>query len=226
MLFGCEISLLDLDRLLDCSGCDTPVFFGAAVAPAGGLSICPFAKLGFSPTSLSNGAPLRISPKSFDCPAVSGVFNSFPSFFVSEFSVLSVPTSVSASGFSMIALALAAGASELSGADTSALTFPSPAFSSSTMCFAFTSVTEDGSWMPLLLTLGSVATLGSVLPSPPALRSGSSLGFLTPLGGPICPLRSTEIKLVRTLEIGRLFSPFKISLPTGDRPRDGGDVSS
>lgn len=44
------------------------------------------------------------------------------------------------------------------------------------------------------------------------------------LESPICPLCSTEIKLVRTFEIGRESSPVTLNDAAGERPREGGEV--
>lgn len=64
--------------------------------------------------------------------------------------------------------------------------------------------------------------LPSFMLSPPPLPSPVLILF-SPKPGPCCPLLSTEIKLVRTLEIGRELS--LVTLSAGDRPREGGEVS-
>ena len=46
------------------------------------------------------------------------------------------------------------------------------------------------------------------------------------LESPICPLSSTETKLVRTFEIGRESSPVTLNDAAGERPREGGEVDS
>lgn len=53
--------------------------------------------------------------------------------------------------------------------------------------------------------------------------SSAPFTFFNPSSGPPCPLRSTATKLARTLERGRPVT--EVSDPTGDRPREGGEVA-
>ena len=63
--------------------------------------------------------------------------------------------------------------------------------------------------------------LPSFVLSPPTLPS-PVLILCSPKADACCPLLSTDIKLVRTLEIGREL-PL-VTLSAGDRPREGGEV--
>lgn len=87
---------------------------------------------------------------------------------------------------------------------------------------------EDVGRFPFVFACVSVrvpfkASLESSAPSPviisPLLPTG-----LTPNVSAICPLLSTATKLVRTLDSGRELS--LVTLPAGDRPREGGEVES
>ena len=64
--------------------------------------------------------------------------------------------------------------------------------------------------------------LPSFMLSPPTLPSPVFILF-SPKPDPWCPFFSTEMKLVRTLEIGRELSLVPRS--AGDLPREGGEVS-
>lgn len=58
----------------------------------------------------------------------------------------------------------------------------------------------------------------------PILLFSASLTFFDPTAGAIGPIRSTAMKLVRTLETGRDSLPFTASGPAGDLSREDGEA--
>ena len=58
----------------------------------------------------------------------------------------------------------------------------------------------------------------------PATASLTPSNPLTLISEAICPLGSTATKLVRTFDSG--LELLLVTLPVGDRPREGGEVSS
>ena len=196
---------------------------GCDAAAAVGLET--FVMLGFLASFSSKGDPLSIEPSSGVFSAKAAPPDTVPSSLGSAGNIAAVSSCAVETGLSGFALVA------------------SP--------IAFSDSLEVGGsaddWSPVTLIVGFAASCGSVaspfvfgLSTVPPSKSvvvgfefppfSSVTASLTPsnpfdlISEPMYPLGSTATKLVRTLDKGREL--LLVTLPAGDRPREGGEVSS
>ena len=217
--------------LFDGSDFEVVVSFEVEAGPLRVLASAFCEASGFIFPSCSKGAPLRIAPRSW------GSSSGF------EASILDSSDCASGAGAGLVLSVSSASVSCALSMPLTNDTLESPTLGISTCSCPSAGFPVDnvslfteafpGDWCILFPlssgTLGaalSAVTLESLPPSGSQLRSLLSLCFFILLKGAFCPIRSTETKLVRTLERGRESTAVRFSEPTGDRPREGGDVES